>query len=441
MYPSITRITVLMVAVLIALAAFAFGDPALAAVPLLLADGGAAAIDELAALFNQKSKELGETSVELKAAQKELEAKLAAGEAINAELKANYDALMMKFNGLRLEFSDLEQKGAREFAKPENNQKTWGQQFVEKVKDTISGKERGRFFRVEVKAVDSTAAGGLIRSYRDPNVTSLTRDRLVIRDLIPTVPVTTDSIDYAVQTTRTNNAAPVAESAAKPYSDYVWDTVTVAVRVIAHLTKITRQAMDDAPRLVAEIDSEMRYGLGLVEEAQILFGDGLGQNLDGIVPQATAFAVPVGYAGDTLATEIDVIRYAMLQIENEGLTPDGTVMHPTDWARIETLKDTTGRYLIGDPQGTTDPRLWNTRVVASPSMVVGDFLVGAFRQSAVIYDRMGVEVLISTENADDFEKNRATMRAEERLAVAVKRPPGFVTGTFADAITAMQPAP
>ena len=50
---------------------------------------------------------------------------------------------------------------------------------------------------------------------------------------------------------------------------------------------------------------------------------------------------------------------------------------------------------------------------------------------------MAVEVLISTENVDDFEKNLATMRAEERVAIAVKRPTAFTKGTFSTARTAL----
>ncbi len=37
---------------------------------------------------------------------------------------------------------------------------------------------------------------------------------------------------------------------------------------------------------------------------------------------------------------------------------------------------------------------------------------------------------ISTENADDFEKNMISIRCEERLALAVKRPEAFVYGSF-----------
>jgi hypothetical protein len=41
---------------------------------------------------------------------------------------------------------------------------------------------------------------------------------------------------------------------------------------------------------------------------------------------------------------------------------------------------------------------------------------------------------------DDFEKNMATMRAEERVAIAVKRPAAFTKGVFATARAALAAA-
>ncbi|MNN35085.1 Phage capsid family protein [compost metagenome] len=67
-------------------------------------------------------------------------------------------------------------------------------------------------------------------------------------------------------------------------------------------------------------------------------------------------------------------------------------------------------------------------MVATQAMTQNDFLVGAFKLGAQIFDRMEIEVLISTENGDDFEKNMATIRAEERLAFAIYRDEAFVTG-------------
>jgi HK97 family phage major capsid protein len=61
-------------------------------------------------------------------------------------------------------------------------------------------------------------------------------------------------------------------------------------------------------------------------------------------------------------------------------------------------------------------------------MPLDDFLVGAFGLGAQIFDRQDVEILISTENDKDFENNMVTVRAEQRLALAIYRGEAFVTG-------------
>jgi HK97 family phage major capsid protein len=120
----------------------------------------------------------------------------------------------------------------------------------------------------------------------------------------------------------------------------------------------------------------------------------------------------------------------MLQPVIALLPVSGTVLNPTDWTKIEMLKDGMGRYLIGDPQGVVQKRLWGLPVVDSLAMTAGTFLTGSFKQAAQIFDRMTVEILMSTENVDDFEKNMVSIRAEERLALVVKRPTAFITGNL-----------
>ncbi len=428
--------TLIMLALVVSL--IATGN-AVAAV--LIAPAVAADIEQLATEFASAKSAFDTKRGELDSQYTELKGRMEKGETISLSLKESIDKALTSFSGLKAEFDEVQQKmaGGNESA---NETKTWGEAFVngQNFKSASEGgtlSARHGVVRQEVKAVTSTAAGGLIRSQRETEVTNLLRERRVIRDLLTTIPVNTSSVDYAIQSTRTNNAAPVAESAVKPYSDYTWGSATAVIRTLAHLAKITRQAMDDAPRLIGEIDSEMRYGLGFVEERQILYGTGVGQNLLGIIPQATAFARPAGFGQLTGATRIDVLRVAMLQNSLALLPADGIVMHEMDWALIELSKTSDGAYLFANPQGTVGQRMWGLPVVATPAMVAGDFLVGSFRMGATVYDRMAVEVLISTENVDDFEKNLATMRAEERIGLAVKRPQAFTKGTFSTGITAL----
>ena len=106
------------------------------------------------------------------------------------------------------------------------------------------------------------------------------------------------------------------------------------------------------------------------------------------------------------------------------------MLHPTDWAKIELTKDSQGRYIVGDPTGVLGKRLWNLPVVDTQAMGVGHFLTGAFRLGAQIFDRQTIEILMSTENENDFIRNMITIRGEERLALAVYRPAAFTYGAL-----------
>lgn len=361
--------------------------------------------------------------------------------AATTETKARADEALVKFNELTARTAELEQKAARRGGQGggQPELKTLGQIVVdnEQVKaNLLGGAQKGRVnMSVETKAILSgtgswgatgSVSNSLVMADRQP-LLALPMRKMTIRDLIAPGQTNSNNIEYAVQVARTNNAAVVAEGALKPSSNYTWNLTSFPVRTLAHLIKASRQILDDAPALMSIIDAEMRYGLEFAEEAEILYGDGTGAHLLGIVPQASAYSPAFPVTG---GTAIDTIRLAMLQGVLALLPMSGTVLNPTDWAKVEMIKDSLGRYIIGDPQGTAQPRLWGLPVVESIALTAGTFLTGAFRTAAQLFDRMAIEVLISTENNDDFEKNLLTIRAEERLALVVKRPTAFVTGTL-----------
>jgi HK97 family phage major capsid protein len=184
--------------------------------------------------------------------------------------------------------------------------------------------------------------------------------------------------------------------------------------------------------LSSYINGRLIYGLKFVEEPQILFGDGTGQNLLGAVPQSTAYDAALETILDIqMKNKMDVLRAAMLQVQLALYPPTGIVLHPTDWASITLLKDANGNYLIANPQSSVSQMLWTLPVVPSMSMSQGDFLVGAFRLGSQIFDREQANIAISYEDRDNFIRNAVTIRAEERLALIVYRPKAFVKGTFA----------
>ena len=355
---------------------------------------------------------------------------------MQAETRGKVDELLLKQGELQARMQEAEQKlvNAGKQHEPEIQQSA-GQLVAAKISEEgLTSSFRGSR-RVEVPRAAITSApnsGGALVAPERGGVILAPQRRLTIRDLVAPGTTNSNAYEYVRETGFTNNAAVVGEGMAKPYSDLNFELENANVRTIAHLFKGSRQILDDAAALQSFIDARARYGLLLAEEAQLLYGNGTGNNLHGIIPQAQVYAAPAGVAVQAVQ-RIDRIRLALLQATLAEFPSTGVVLNPIDWAAIELLKDSEGRYIIGKPQEGTAPRLWNLPVVETQAIVQDQFLVGAFSLAAQILDRMGIEVLVSTENDKDFENNMVTIRAEERLAFAVYRPEAFVTGDLTPA--------
>lgn len=354
-----------------------------------------------------------------------------------ARLQQAHDKLTEKVEQLATRNTDLEQIMASRRAGGREDAKSLGQMVTEHEKVKAFA-ERGGDGQVRVSvqnAITTSAgsAGALIAPQRDAEIVGLPRRQLFIRQLLQVGETTSNMIEYARQVARTIGAAATAETAQKPESNLTWEPDNAPVRTIAHWIPVSRQAMDDIPQLASEINGELRYGLDYVEEAELLKGDGTGQHLHGLVPQATPYANP----GVTVTnpTKVDVLRLALLQASLAEYSADGIVLNPIDWADIELTKDSERRYIFASVVQMLGPQLWGRPVISTKAMDADDFLVGAFRMAAKIWDRMDTEVLISSEDRDNFIKNMLTVRAEKRLALAVKRPGALVTGDFTTALT------
>jgi len=394
--------------------------------------GGTKTAAELAAEFKQdfqtkhdKVKEIAEKAL----------AEAEKGVTASATTKELADQAITGMNEAKARLDEMEQKMARRGSEGDQS-RTAGERFVEDEGfKAFAGqtRPRGRFV-AEVKDISSLttdaagSVGTLVRPDRAAPI-ELPRRRMTIRALIAPGTTASNLIEYDKEKGFTNNAAAVAEGALKPQSDIQYVAANAPVRTIAHWMRASVQILADKPGLQSMIDNRLRYGLAHEEEVQLLTGSGADERLIGLVTEATPFAAPVGAAAAT--QEIDKIRLAMLQVALAEYPANGIVTHPINWYNIETLKDGEGRYLIGNPQGTLSPTLWSLPVVATQAMRLGKMLVGAFDLAAQIFDRQDATVEVSTEDQDNFVRNKVTIRAEERLALAIYRPEALVYGDLA----------
>lgn len=258
---------------------------------------------------------------------------------------------------------------------------------------------------------------------------------LTLRQLMPNVQNTTGRFAYLRQTTRTNNAAVVAQGAKKPTSIYTLSRVDDRVRTIAHLSEpIAKQDLDDIGMLRQFIDQEMRLGLDLALEEQILEGSGSGENMTGIAnvsgSQAQAFVT------DLLTTT----RKAVTKLERYGyMTNAAFVMTPDDWESIELLADNENRFYYGGPQTTVDRsarRLWGAPVVVTEAATTGTAHLADFSQMRLQVRQDGIldwsenvydpDAISAGVGASDFERNMLRFRFEGRFGLEILRPSSIV---------------
>lgn len=361
---------------------------------------------------------------------------LATTEGLSKSEKEKADEALLEMNKAKARLDELEQKLARAPASHEA-EKSIGQRFAESdgIKSFLSQKSSDTKFAMHIKGDITTADTGatgnvgaaIVPNYL-PGIQKMPERKLVIRDLISPGHTNSPLIPFTRETGFTNNASIVPEGSKKPYSDITYKQEKAITVTIAHLMRVSLQALSDVAQLQSQIDEKLIYGLKLAEEQQLLNGDGTGNNMLGIIPQATKYAEPAGLKTPATVTGIDVLRIAMLQASLAEYPATGHVLNPIDWTSIELLKDNEGRYIIGTPQGTLAPTLWGLPVVTTQSIQVGKFLTGAFKMGAQVFDQWDSRIQAGY-NGDDFSENMVSIRAEERLALAVYRPEAFIYGT------------
>lgn len=250
-----------------------------------------------------------------------------------------------------------------------------------------------------------------------------------VRDLFPARPTTAGLIEFIRVTGFTNNASVVPERVGsafglKPQSGLAFRQEQAPVRTIAHWEAAHRSVLADEPQLQATINNELLYGLRLHEDFQILRGTGTGDDLLGILnTNGIQTRARTDVANDT---NLDAIRRALTLAELADYEATGVVLHPTNWETSELIKDTTNNYVISRVAVGAERRVWQTPVVTTSAMLVNVALVGAFGLGAQLYDRQQSQIRISESHSDWFVRNAIAILAEERLALAVKRPESFV---------------
>jgi HK97 family phage major capsid protein len=243
---------------------------------------------------------------------------------------------------------------------------------------------------------------------------------LTLLDLIPSGTMDGSAIEYVVELGDLDDAAETEEGAVKPEDTTTeFEEAVAPARTIAVWIKQRRQVLADVPELASVLSSRLQYKVQRRLEQQILIGDGVGQNLLGLLNQTG-----IGSVGPDPAIPLsDLLLKGKTATLMADAVPNGIVLHPYTHEALLTEKTSTGERLDSDGAFSSDGQvLWDLPIIDSKVIPQTSALVGDFSLACSLLIREGVNLRISDADQDDFVRNRVTLLAEMRAALPVWQP-------------------
>ena len=316
--------------------------------------------------------------------------------------------------------------------------------------EMIAGSQRFKEYRDQIRAGGGSRSSGpievaynaalgtgdigadVIAPQRQPGILPILFERLTVADLMASGTTNSNVVRYVVETTATNAASTVAEKGTKPEAALDFDTVDEPVRKIAVIFKMSDEMIEDFDQFTTYVNGRLVLFVRIREEQQLLSGAGTGNDIDGLLNRSLTAAQAKGADSIAVAVHKEITKVRVASF----LDPEGIVFHPNDWeaARLEQDGNDqfygggpfTGPYGVGGIAGNT---YWGLQTVVTQAMTENTVLLGAFRSASQVFRRSGITVDMTNSDGDDFQNNITTVRAEERLALAVYRPSAFGTVT------------
>lgn len=338
---------------------------------------------------------------------------------------------------------------------------------LEDNKDALEANFKGRkeSIKITLKAADTpllqtdgagTVTGAVPQAYRKPEIVDqrrregFIRNWITVMDIPSAVDGNSDLVEWVEQANIEETTGPTAENDLK--NDMHWEYVVKSERAkyITVTTVVSKQMLRRVGQISQRINVQLTRSLENECEQQILFGDGTGENLNGIFTQGSAFA-----AGDLAGTidnanNYDVLLAAVNQCaigssgtinavgEPAGFMPTFIALNHTAITAMQLSKGTDGHYVMPQFATISRPELAGVPIIASNHLGADQFLVA---EGNLIELWVEEDITIEVGLVDDnFKKNLRTILAEMSalLVIPDNYVNGVVVGDFTTAKAALE---
>jgi len=314
-------------------------------------------------------------------------------------------------------------------------------QLVEK-SDDLKSLKNGETKSVILKVAGDMSLGGnttgqIPQAQREVGLGRFARRKVFMRDLINNSTATSNIIEWVDQQNADGSAGGTAEGTLKNQIDFDFVVKFERVKKRTAYLRITTEMLDDVEYIYSEINNELMTRLELDIDDQILNGDNLGENFNGIATQAQAFIAGTFALNVPTPNLVDVLAINANNIEVSNHTPTVHVVHPTDLTKLRLEKGINGQY-IGRLQTVAGVLSLDGVPIVSNTGIAQGFALTMASDKATLFSKGEIKIEIGLNN-DDLTKNYRTVVVEYRGAVRIKTNDltAFVYSDVAAAITAI----
>tara|TARA_Y100000289_G_scaffold12211_1_gene11318 strand:- start:1673 stop:2869 length:1197 start_codon:yes stop_codon:yes gene_type:complete len=296
----------------------------------------------------------------------------------------------------------------------------------------------------EIKAdmtIGADFSGDVIPPQRVPGYKFDPTTPMNIRELLNVGSTNSDVIRFVKESGYSNGAAAANEGATLGQTDFDMTAQSVNVEKIGTYLRISEEMLADTPQLSSYISQRVPAKLMEVEDDQILGGNGVAPNLNGLYNSGTNFDTSASgkfYQSVDAANEFDVLVAAINQLQIANYRADYILLNPTDFHKILLLKDTTNNYLKDQVYQGLQPNFLGVPIAVNNEVNAGSFLVGNFGQACQLWVRENVNVGFYREDGTNIRDGFVTVRVQERIALATYLPNAIIDGLFSTAKTALE---
>lgn len=313
--------------------------------------------------------------------------------------------------------------------------------------DFHKAKTERHSFKFAVKvAGDMTFAGNVTgtmpQAQRLEGVNDIAEREAVIFSMIPKLNTSGNTIEWVYEANQDGTIDGTSEGAAKDQIDNDFVVTSVSLVKRAAYFKVSTEMLDDVSFMSGWLRNKLIVRLLNDVDNQVLNGDNIAPNLNGIINQATTFAAG-SFAGTVdNANNVDSLVVSMDQIKvaNQSVSNLAIIMHPSDVTqlKLEKLSSTEKRYVDRLLQVGSTLMMDGVPIVETNAMTQGDFLIGDMSKATIVQKS---DIMIEVgRDGNDFTKNMITILAEWRGQCFIQNndTTAFITGTFATTNAALE---